>query len=159
MKQLLSAAALCMLLFSSCIKSEKAECGFGTCSNTAPSNEVASLQAYLNSAGIANAEQHCTGAYFIILNPGTGATPTACSTVNVTYEGKLTNNTVFAESTTTDLSLGQVIVGWRSMVPMLKVGGKIRMFIPPSLAYGSTPRPNIPANSILIFDVTLNNVY
>jgi hypothetical protein len=34
-------------------------------------------------------------------------------------------------------------------------GAHFELFVPPDLAYGPSPRPNIPANSLLIFDVEL----
>jgi hypothetical protein len=34
-------------------------------------------------------------------------------------------------------------------------GSKYQFFIPPGLAYGAQPRPTIPGNSVLIFEVEL----
>jgi FKBP-type peptidyl-prolyl cis-trans isomerase len=50
------------------------------------------------------------------------------------------------------------VQGWANGIPLLKEGGTIRLFIPPSFGYGNQPYGPIPANSILIFDVTLNTV-
>jgi FKBP-type peptidyl-prolyl cis-trans isomerase FkpA len=57
--------------------------------------------------------------------------------------------------------LGTLIDGWKIGVPLIKKGGQIRLYIPPSLGYGSSDvrdnqgRVIIPGNSILIFDITL----
>jgi FKBP-type peptidyl-prolyl cis-trans isomerase FkpA len=40
----------------------------------------------------------------------------------------------------------------------MKVGSKYEFFIHPKIAYGSRPRPQIPANSLLIFEVELIEV-
>jgi FKBP-type peptidyl-prolyl cis-trans isomerase len=53
------------------------------------------------------------------------------------------------------LGAGQVIAGWDEAFALLPVGSKAKLLIPSALAYGSATKPNIPANSILEFDVTL----
>ena len=57
--------------------------------------------------------------------------------------------------------MGSLIEGWKMGLPLIQKGGKIRLYIPPSLGYGPNDlkdRNNnvvIPGNSILIFDITL----
>lgn len=54
---------------------------------------------------------------------------------------------------------GQVISGLDIGMPGMRVGGTRRLVIPPTQAYGASVRPNIPANSTLIFELQLIGVY
>ena len=100
------------------------------------------------------------GFYHKIVTPGTGTAPTATSKVSVLYAGKLTNGTVFDQSgpTPVTFTLNQLILGWQYGLPLIKPGGRILLYLPPQLGYGSSAVGSIPANSILIFDITLDAV-
>jgi len=56
------------------------------------------------------------------------------------------------------LGQGQVIAGWDQGLAGMRVGGKRRLVIPPSLAYGDTRRDMIPPNATLLFEVSLLSV-
>jgi FKBP-type peptidyl-prolyl cis-trans isomerase FkpA len=51
-----------------------------------------------------------------------------------------------------------LILGWQYGIPLVKAGGRIMLYLPPSLGYGSQSTGTIPANSVLIFDITLQGV-
>jgi FKBP-type peptidyl-prolyl cis-trans isomerase FkpA len=55
------------------------------------------------------------------------------------------------------LGTGAVIAGWDQGVLGMKVGGTRQLIIPPSLAYGDTRSGPIPANSTLLFEITLDD--
>ncbi|MGO9036743.1 MAG: FKBP-type peptidyl-prolyl cis-trans isomerase, partial [Steroidobacteraceae bacterium] len=46
-----------------------------------------------------------------------------------------------------------VIKGWQEALVMMKPGARWELYVPAELAYGPSPRPGIPANSVLIFEV------
>ena len=100
------------------------------------------------------------GFYYQIMTPGTGATPTLSSKVTVFYKGSLTNGNIFDQTNASPVTFGlnQLILGWQYGIPLVKAGGRIMLYLPPSLGYGSQSMGQIPANSALIFDITLQGV-
>jgi FKBP-type peptidyl-prolyl cis-trans isomerase FkpA len=160
MKTVFFLLAIISLSLSSCLKKEENPCNSSFAAPQAPASEITSVQAYLTAAGITNATQHSSGLFYIVIDGGTGtATPGQCNLVAVRYSGKLTNGTVFDQATTPQtFPLYNLIPGWRIGIPLIKAGGTIRLFIPPSLGYGSSQVGTIPPNSILIFDIDLVNV-
>jgi peptidylprolyl isomerase len=92
---------------------------------------------------------------------GTGAAVKKGDTVQINYVGTLANGTKFDASAdhggpfTTQIGVGQVIKGWDEGIIGMKVGGKRKLTIPPSLGYGDQATGSIPANSTLIFQVQL----
>lgn len=95
---------------------------------------------------------------------GTGAAVKSGDTVAINYTGTLTNGKKFDSSYdrnepfTTQIGVGQVIKGWDEGVVGMKVGGKRKLTIPPSLGYGDQAMPGIPANSTLVFEVQLEAI-
>lgn len=99
----------------------------------------------------------------IDLEVGTGAEVKPGDIVTVDYTGALAaDGTIFQSSLDfgqpVSFSLNEVIKGWTDGLPGMKVGGKRRLIIPANLAYGSQERPGIPADSALVFDITLHAI-
>lgn len=117
------------------------------------------IEKYLSDKGI-KAESTSTGLYFVIESQGTGDYPTINSTVKVAYTGYLTNGQIFDQSDVAGISfpLTSVIEGWQQGIPLFKEGGKGKLFIPSALGYGNRKVGDIPANSVLIFDIHLIDV-
>ena len=98
---------------------------------------------------------------------GTGATAEKGKSVTVHYTGWLDDkdHTKFDSSLDRGqpfpftLGQGMVIRGWDEGVAGMKVGGKRRLTIPPSLGYGAQGAGGvIPPNATLIFEVELLDV-
>lgn len=117
------------------------------------------IQNYLKSHSL-TAKKHHSGLYFLISKEGTGETPTSSSTVEVKYKGYLTDGTVFDQTSggTIRLNLNRVIEGWRIGIPLIRKKGEATLFIPSKLGYGKKQVGKIPANSVLIFDISLVDI-
>lgn len=92
---------------------------------------------------------------------GTGEEVRPGAKITAHYTGALVKNGVIFQSShdfgdAITFGLDQVISGWTTGVPGMKVGGTRRLIIPAEQAYGaSSPSRNIPANSDLVFDIDL----
>jgi FKBP-type peptidyl-prolyl cis-trans isomerase len=100
-----------------------------------------------------------SGLQYKVLSPGDKKAPTitASDQVTVQYRGHLLDGTEFdssyARGMPATFPVTGVIKGWQEALVLMKPGSKYRLFVPPDLAYGSVPRPKIPAGSLLIFEV------
>ncbi len=95
---------------------------------------------------------------------GTGREAQVGDTVTVDYIGTLQNGQEFDNSkkrgTPFTFTLGEnrVIAGWEQGVLGMKVGGERILVIPPQLAYGNKNVGPIPANSTLVFAISLLSI-
>ncbi|MFL5809796.1 MAG: FKBP-type peptidyl-prolyl cis-trans isomerase [Flavisolibacter sp.] len=109
------------------------------------------------AAGQTDVKENIDGVYYKIVNEGTGRQVALTDIVTVNYKGYLFGNgEVFDETKDKPATfpLNRLIKGWQLAVPLLKVGGKIKMVIPSAMAYSIRPRAaKIPPNSILVFEV------
>ncbi|ELY3760570.1 FKBP-type peptidyl-prolyl cis-trans isomerase [Cronobacter universalis] len=103
-----------------------------------------------------------TGLLYKVEKEGTGAAPKESDTVVVNYKGTLIDGQEFDNSykrgEPLSFRLDGVIPGWTEGLKNIKKGGKIKLIIPPELAYGKNGVPGIPANSTLVFDVELLDI-
>jgi FKBP-type peptidyl-prolyl cis-trans isomerase FkpA len=100
-----------------------------------------------------------TGLTYKITKEGTGDQPTSSSNVKVNYKGYLLNGSVFDQSSSpVTLNLQQVIQGWKEGLTKFKEGGSGMLFIPSDYGYGNQAQADIPAGSVLIFEIDLIEV-
>ena len=96
--------------------------------------------------------------YYIITKQGTGAVPTASSFITVAYTGSLSTGAVFDSNQDFETSMASTILGWQEGLTYFKKGGSGMLLIPSALGYSATATGNVPANSVLIFTITLIDV-
>lgn len=101
-----------------------------------------------------------SGLQYKVLVKGNGEVPLEDQKVQVNYEGRLIDGTVFDSSARhgdkpTEFKPNQVIKGWSEALTMMPVGSKWQLFIPYYLAYGNRNAGEIKPYSTLIFDVEL----
>ena len=104
-----------------------------------------------------------SGLQYIVVEEGSGDTPTATDRVEVKYEGSLIDGTVFDGNMDSDktatFGVSQVIKGWTEGLQLMKEGAKYKFFIPSDLAYGDRgSAPKIGPGETLVFDVELIDV-
>lgn len=138
---------------------------------------VAAQQAALAAAGKAAEESYFAdldgqegvvkddaGFYYEILQEGEGSYPTMEQEVEVNYEGRLIDGTVFDSSYQRGqpavFPLTGVIPGFGGGLTKVREGGKIRIHIPAALGYGDNPPrgSTITPGSTLVFEVELIDI-
>lgn len=101
-----------------------------------------------------------SGLQYEVITQGDGDTPTLSSTVRTHYHGTLIDGTVFDSSydrgQPAEFPVNGVIRGWTEALQLMKVGTKLRLYVPYSLAYGEQGAgAAIGPYTTLIFDVEL----
>lgn len=128
----------------------------------ATENKAAGTAFLAENAKKEGVKQTESGLQYKVIKAGTGKSPKATDVVEVNYEGKLLDGTVFDSSyergEPIEFPLNQVIAGWTEGLQLMKEGGKYEFYIPSDIAYGEAGNAGIEPNSTLIFTVELLKV-
>ena len=128
----------------------------------ATENKTAGTAFLAENAKKEGVKQTDSGLQYKVLKEGTGKSPKATDVVEVNYEGKLIDGTVFDSSyergEPIEFPLNQVIAGWTEGLQLMKEGSKYEFYIPSDIAYGEAGNAGIEPNSTLIFTVELLKV-
>lgn len=101
-----------------------------------------------------------SGLQFQVLREGTGPKPTAKDTVVAHYRGTHIDGSEFDGTDPAGeparFPLRGVVPGWQEALPLMPVGSKWRIWLPPDLAYGEGGSPPaIEPNEVLVFEIDL----
>ncbi len=117
------------------------------------------LKNYAKQKGV---KSTASGLLYKVIKEGDGAMPADTSEVEVHYEGKLIDGSVFDSSykrgETATFAVNQVIKGWSEAVKLMKVGAEYEVCLPYELAYGERGTRGIPPFSTLIFKIELKSI-
>ena len=103
------------------------------------------------------------GLQYEVLRDGTGAQPSADNKVKVHYTGTLIDGREFDSSKRAgkpvSFPVNGVIEGWSKILPLMKVGARWLVTIPPELAYGvNGSGAVIGPNETLVFEIELLDI-
>jgi FKBP-type peptidyl-prolyl cis-trans isomerase FkpA len=137
--------------------------GTGTAAVTTPQPLAGDIErvAFNPSLGVHldSMSRRASGLYVQDLVTGTGAVATTGRTVVVQYTGWLPNGTEFdSGEITVTLGTNKTIRAWEQGLLGMRVGGKRRLVVPPSLGYGGRGAGDIPANAVLVFEMQVTSV-
>ena len=127
--------------------------------SSAARNKTAASEFLAKNGKEKGVQTTASGLEYKVIKAGDSKTALISATdeVTVNYRGKLIDGTEFDSSYSRNqpatFPANGVIKGWQEALVLMRPGAHWELYIPPELAYGPAPRPGIPANSALIFDV------
>lgn len=122
---------------------------------------LAAAEAFLaTNAKAAGVAVTANGLQYQVIRDAKGPKPTATDTVRVNYASSTLAGAKLESTYDTDhpaeIALNRVFPGWSEGVQLMPVGSKLRLWIPPALAYGERGASGrIEPNALLVFDVEL----
>ena len=103
-----------------------------------------------------------SGVQYRVIEPGTGAKPTASSTVQVHLRGSVSTGQEFANTYSTANAQPATfkvsefpLAGVKEAIVMMPVGSRWEVYIPADKAYGNDPRSPIGPAQAIVFDIKL----
>jgi len=145
-----------MMVFSACEKDPTPE--------ERRAEELAILEAFI-AENYPNATKTESGLYILWNTTGAGDEIDAGDYVSVQYVGKFLEGGIFDASDYHDgifeftVGAGQVIPAWDEALALCRVGDKITIVAPSTLAYGNTGSGTIPGYTSLVFDINVIEVF
>ena len=118
--------------------------------------DTTTISAYLKSKNII-ALKDASGVRFVIDSLASGFPPRSSNTVKFKYVGRFLSGATFDQGEISG-AVNSFVGGFQIALSLLPEGSKGRFYIPSGYGYGEAGTTGIPANSILIFEITLLDV-
>lgn len=120
--------------------------------------DLAIIDEFLDENNITT-QVHESGIRYTVIEEGTGDSPSSTNSVSVTYEGTFLSGAFFDGSDNpVSFSLSGLIEAWQIMVPEMKEGGRIKFYAPSRFCYGTNGNGIIGPNTVLVFEIGLEEV-
>ncbi|OLY92904.1 FKBP-type peptidyl-prolyl cis-trans isomerase FklB [Cnuella takakiae] len=99
------------------------------------------------------------GVQYQMVEEGTGKQPAVSTLIEAHYAGRLLDGKEFDSSFRRNqpfqARINQLIIGWQLVLPLVKEGGRVIIWVPSDLGYGDNGVPGIPGGAVLEFEVQL----
>lgn len=117
------------------------------------------IQAYIAKNKLETTRSE-SGVYYTIIEEGEGKSIQFRDLVSFKYKGTLLDGKVVDEQLKepVEYHVNELIGAWKEIMLMLKKGGKAFLIAPPTMGYGDHQLADIPANSILVFELEVVDV-
>lgn len=156
MKNFFIAGIIIVTFITSCKKTDTTtlpKCD--TVTTKAADSEIVYLDNWISTNGI-DATKDERGFYYKIDSIGNEIKPSVCSAISVNYKAYTFDGYFVDKGDKAAFYLNTVIVGWKEALPLIGEGGRITMYLPPSLAYGVGGKaPKVAGNEYLIYEIEL----
>jgi FKBP-type peptidyl-prolyl cis-trans isomerase FkpA len=125
--------------------------------------DIEKIDNWLTENGITDTLVHPhTRIRYTVSKTGTGIKPQPGDIITAAYEGRLLGSGEIFDSSPEFgpfvLNTGSIILGWYYLLQEMREGSEITIYVPSFYAYGSNGTGSIPANAVLVFDITLIRV-
>ncbi len=125
-------------------------------------NDINAIDLYLQDNAV-EATADTTGLRYVVVEEGTGDFPTWYSKVNISYSARLMNSGeaffsgTSAPDTDFDSRVVDFIPGMQAGLQKISEGGKVVLYVPSGLAFGTEGAGNgvVPSNANVIYEIEL----
>ncbi len=119
--------------------------------------DIQIIDEYL-AANNLTAEEHESGFRYIIEEMGDGPAVLDTFPITLNYDGRTLDDQIFDQDDEFYHTLiSGSIAAWEQGIPLINEGGTITLYIPSGLGFGAIALPGLPANSNVIYRLSIRN--